>query len=94
MKRFIYGDRNGIYIIDLQQTLQRIETAYTMIRDTVADGGNVLFVGTKKQAQDPIQSFAEKSGSPYINQRVQSMAWVRPPLVDAVNWLVASTTFC
>ncbi|NLD75630.1 MAG: 30S ribosomal protein S2 [Acidimicrobiales bacterium] len=69
MKRFIYGDRNGIYIIDLQQTLQRIETAYTMIRDTVADGGNVLFVGTKKQAQDPIQSFAEKSGSPYINQR-------------------------
>ncbi len=69
MKRFIFGDRNGIYIIDLQQTLQRIETAYTMIRDTVADGGTVLFVGTKKQAQDPIQSYAEKSGSPYINQR-------------------------
>ncbi len=69
MKRFIFGDRNGIYIIDLQQTLQRIETAYTVIRDTVADGGTVLFVGTKKQAQDPIQSYAEKSGSPYINQR-------------------------
>ncbi|MCU1499686.1 MAG: rpsB, partial [Acidimicrobiales bacterium] len=69
MKRFIFGDRNGIYIIDLQQTLKRIETAYTTIRDTVADGGTVLFVGTKKQAQDPIQSYAEKSGSPYINQR-------------------------
>jgi small subunit ribosomal protein S2 len=69
MKRFIFGDRNGIYIIDLQQTLKRIETAYTAIRDTVADGGTVLFVGTKKQAQDPIQSYAEKSGSPFINQR-------------------------
>jgi small subunit ribosomal protein S2 len=52
MKRFIYGERNGIYIIDLQQTLERIETAYTFVRDTVADGGTVLFVGTKKQAQD------------------------------------------
>jgi small subunit ribosomal protein S2 len=69
MKRFIFGERNGIYIIDLRQTLKRIEAAYTTIRDTVADGGTVLFVGTKKQAQDPIQSYAEKSGSPYINQR-------------------------
>ena len=69
MKRFIFGDRNGIYIIDLQQTLKRIETAYIEIRDTVADGGTVLFVGTKKQAQDPIQSYAEQSGSPFINQR-------------------------
>ena len=69
MKRFIFGDRNGIYIIDLQQTLSRIETAYTFVRDTVADGGTVLFVGTKKQAQDPIQSYAEKCGSPYINER-------------------------
>jgi small subunit ribosomal protein S2 len=69
MKRFIHGDRNGIYIIDLQQTLERIESAYSYVRDTVADGGTVLFVGTKKQAQDPIQSYAEKSGSPYINQR-------------------------
>ena len=69
MKRFIFGERNGIYIIDLRQTLQRIETAYITVRDTVADGGTVLFVGTKKQAQDPIQSYAEKSGSPYINQR-------------------------
>ena len=56
MKRFIFGERNGIYIIDLQQTLTRIETAYTFVRDLVADGGTVLFIGTKKQAQDPIQS--------------------------------------
>ena len=69
MKRFIYGERNGIYIIDLQQTLQRIETAYTFVRDLVADGGTVLFVGTKKQAQDPIQCYAEKCGMPYINER-------------------------
>ncbi len=69
MKRFIFGERNGIYIIDLQQTLQRLEAAYTIVRDTVADGGSVLFVGTKKQAQDPIQSYAEKCGMPYINER-------------------------
>jgi small subunit ribosomal protein S2 len=69
MKRFIFGERNGIYIIDLQQTLTRIETAYTFVRDVVAKGGNVLFVGTKKQAQDPIQQYAEKSGMPYINER-------------------------
>ena len=69
MKRFIHGDRNGIYIIDLQQTLQRIETAYTFVRDTVAEGGSVLFVGTKKQAQGPVQSYAEKCGMPYINER-------------------------
>jgi small subunit ribosomal protein S2 len=69
MKRFIFGERGGIYIIDLQQTLTRIETAYTFVRDLVADGGTVLFIGTKKQAQDPIQSYAEKVGMPYINQR-------------------------
>ena len=69
MQRFIHGDRNGIYIIDLKQTLQRLETAYTFIRDMVADGGTVLFVGTKKQAQDPIQSYAEKVGMPYVNER-------------------------
>jgi small subunit ribosomal protein S2 len=69
MKRFIFGERNGIYIIDLEQTLARIETAYTFVRDTVANGGSVLFIGTKKQAQDPIQQYAEKCGMPYINQR-------------------------
>ena len=69
MKRFIFGERGGIYIIDLQQTLSRIEDAYTFVRDLVADGGTILFIGTKKQAQDPIQSYAEKVGMPYINQR-------------------------
>ncbi|MHB1447480.1 MAG: 30S ribosomal protein S2, partial [Acidimicrobiales bacterium] len=69
MKRFIFGERNGIYIIDLNQTLRRIETAYTFVRDMVADGGTILFVGTKKQTQDPISSFAERCGMPYVNER-------------------------
>jgi small subunit ribosomal protein S2 len=69
MKRFIHGERNGIYIIDLQQTLGRIETAYSYVRDLVADGGTILFVGTKKQAQDPVQSYAERCGMPYVNER-------------------------
>jgi small subunit ribosomal protein S2 len=69
MKRFIFGERNGIYIIDLDQTLQRIETAYAFVRDMVADGGTVLFVGTKRQAQDAVQSYAEKCGMPYVNHR-------------------------
>jgi small subunit ribosomal protein S2 len=69
MKRFIFGERHGIYIIDLQQTLSRIETAYTFVRDVTAKGGTVLFVGTKKQAQDPIQQYAELSGMPYVNER-------------------------
>ena len=59
MKRFIFGERNGIYIIDLQQTLERIDTAYRFVRHTVENGGTVLFVGTKKQAQEPIQKQAE-----------------------------------
>jgi small subunit ribosomal protein S2 len=69
MKRFIYGERNGIYIIDLQQTLQRIEVAYTFVRDLVADGGAILFIGTKKQAQDPVARAAQGCGMPYINER-------------------------
>ena len=69
MKRFIYGERNGIYIIDLDQTLSRIETAYTFIRDLTAEGGTVLFVGTKRQAQDAVESYAEKCGMPYVNHR-------------------------
>jgi small subunit ribosomal protein S2 len=69
MRRFIFGERNGIYIIDLEQTLTRVETAYGFVRDLVANGGDVLFVGTKKQAQDPIQSYAEKVGMPYVNER-------------------------
>jgi small subunit ribosomal protein S2 len=69
MKRFIYGERNGIYIIDLHKTLEGIEKSYTFVRDLVADGGSVLFVGTKKQTQDPIARYAEKCGMPYINER-------------------------
>ena len=69
MKRFIFGERNGIYIIDLTQTLQRVESAYTYVRDLVAEGGSILFIGTKKQAQDPVQGFAEKVGMPYVNER-------------------------
>ena len=69
MKQFIFGEKNGIHIINLDQTLERVETAYTFVRDLVANGGTVLFVGTKKQAQDPIRSYAEKCGMPYINER-------------------------
>jgi small subunit ribosomal protein S2 len=69
MKRFIFGERNGIYIIDLQQTLSRVETAYNFVRELSANGGTVLFVGTKKQAQDPVRSFAEKCGMPFVNER-------------------------
>jgi small subunit ribosomal protein S2 len=69
MRRFIFGERNGIYIIDLQQTLERIDSAYRFIRRTVSDGGTVLFVGTKKQAQEPIQRQAERCGMPYVNYR-------------------------
>ncbi len=69
MKRFIYGERNGIYIIDLEQTLTRIEDAYHFTRNLAAKGGTVLFIGTKKQAQDPVRDFANHSNMPYINER-------------------------
>jgi small subunit ribosomal protein S2 len=69
MRRFIFGERNGIYIVDLHQTLDRIESAYRFVRDTSADGGTVLFVGTKKQSQEPIETFAKASGMPYVNFR-------------------------
>ncbi len=69
MKRFIHGERGGIYVLDLVQTLQRIEKAYIFVRDTVAEGGTVLFVGTKKQAQEPIKRHAQSVGMPYVNQR-------------------------
>jgi small subunit ribosomal protein S2 len=69
MKRFIFGERHDIYIIDLEQTLARVETSYAFVRDLVAKGGDVLFIGTKKQAQDPIRDYANKCGMPYINER-------------------------
>jgi small subunit ribosomal protein S2 len=69
MKRFIFGERNGIYIIDLNQTLQRVDVAYSFVRDLVANGGSVLFIGTKKQSQDPISRFAQQCGMPFVNER-------------------------
>ncbi len=69
MKRYIFTERNGIYIIDLQKTLANIEIAHNFIRDLVADGGTVLFVGTKKQAQEAIEEHATRSGMPYVNYR-------------------------
>jgi len=69
MKRFIFTDRNGIYIIDLQQTLTFIDKAYEFVKETVAHGGSVMFVGTKKQAQESIAEEATRVGMPYVNQR-------------------------
>jgi len=69
MKRFIFTERNGIYIIDPQQSLQFIDRAYEFIKETVAHGGSVLYVGTKKQAQEAIAEQARRVGMPYVNQR-------------------------
>ncbi len=69
MRPYIFGERNGIYILDLKQTIINGDRAYTMLRETAAKGGTVLFVGTKKQAQESIQTQAERADMPYINQR-------------------------
>ena len=69
MKRFIMTERNGIYIIDLQQSLSYIDRSYAFIKETVAKGGTVMFVGTKKQAQEAIAEQATRVGMPYVNQR-------------------------
>ncbi len=69
MKRFIMTERNGIYIIDLQQSLTYINDAYEFVKETVAHGGTILFVGTKKQAQEPIAEQAMRVGMPYVNHR-------------------------
>src|SRR5215211_4851004 len=69
MKRFIFTERNGIYIIDLQQSLTYIDNAYEFVKETVAHGGSILFVGTKKQAQEPVAEQATRVGMPYVNQR-------------------------
>jgi small subunit ribosomal protein S2 len=69
MKPYIFTERNGIHIIDLQQTVAAVDTAHNLVRDTVAAGGTLLFVGTKRQAQESIQKEAERCGMPYINQR-------------------------
>ncbi len=69
MRRFIYGERNGIYVIDIRQTVGRIESAYSFTRDLVARGGTILFVGTKKQAQEVIEFQATRVGMPYVTER-------------------------
>lgn len=69
MKPFIFTERNGIYIIDLQQTLGYIDSAFEFVKETVAHGGNILFVGTKKQAQEAIEEEAKRVGMPYVNHR-------------------------
>ena len=69
MKRFSFADRNGIYIIDLQQTLTFIDKAYEFVKETVAHGGTVWLVGTKKQAQESVAAEATRVGMPYVNQR-------------------------
>ncbi len=69
MAEYIYTERNGIYIIDLQKTVKKLEEAYNFVRDTALEGGQILFVGTKKQAADSIKSEAERAGQFYINAR-------------------------
>jgi small subunit ribosomal protein S2 len=69
MKRFIFTERNGIYIIDIQQSLSYIDRAYEFVKETVAHGGTVLFIGTKRQAQEPVAEQATRVGMPYVNQR-------------------------
>ncbi|HEY8720641.1 30S ribosomal protein S2, partial [Pengzhenrongella sp.] len=69
MKRFIFTERNGIYIVDLQQSLGYIDAAYDFVKETVAHGGTILFVGTKKQAQEPVAEQAARVGMPFVNQR-------------------------
>ncbi|RXT15142.1 30S ribosomal protein S2 [Ammoniphilus sp. CFH 90114] len=69
MAKYIFTERNGIYIIDLQKTVKKVEEAYNFVRDVAANGGKLLFVGTKKQAQDSVKEEAERSGMYYINQR-------------------------
>ncbi len=69
MKRFIFTERNGIYIIDLQQSLSYIDRAYEFVKETVAHGGSIMFIGTKKQAQEEVASQATRVGMPYVNQR-------------------------
>ena len=69
MAPYIYTERNGIYIIDLQQSVGMVDDAYNAVADIVANGGNILFVGTKKQAQDAIKTEAERCGQFYVNER-------------------------
>lgn len=69
MKKYIFTERNGIYIIDLQKTVKKVEEAYNFVKDLAGNGGNILFVGTKKQAQESVKDEAERSGMFYVNHR-------------------------
>lgn len=69
MKPYIFAERNGIHILDLRKTLEAVNESYDLIRDVVADGGTILFVGSKRQAQDTIEQEARRAGMPYVNQR-------------------------
>ena len=69
MAEYIYTERNGIYIIDLQKSVGKVDEAYNAVKNIVADGGTILFVGTKKQAQDSIRTEAERCGMFYVNER-------------------------
>lgn len=69
MKRYIFTERNGIYIIDLQKTVKKVEECFNFVKDVAANGGSVLFVGTKKQAQESVKDEAERAGMYYVNQR-------------------------
>src|SRR5450759_536276 len=82
MKPYIFTERNGIYILDLQRTLKEIDVAYRFVRNVAAQGRPVLFIGTKKQAQEAIASEAERAGQPYVNQR-----WLGGMLTNWVTML-------
>ena len=69
MAEYIFTERNGIYIIDLQKTVKKLDEAYMFVRDLAADGGSIIFVGTKKQAQDSVKEEAERCAMPYVNAR-------------------------
>jgi SSU ribosomal protein S2P len=69
MKPYIFTERNGIHIIDLQQTVKLLNQAFNVVRDTVANGGSVLFVGTKRQAQETVKEEAVRAGMPYVTER-------------------------
>ena len=88
MKPYIYGARNGIYIIDLQKTVNLFKTAYEFVVDTVAQGGAVIFVGTKKQAQEAIKEETERCGMFYVNHR-----WLGGTLTNFVTIRTGNRTF-
>ncbi len=85
MAEYIYTERNGIYIIDLQQTTKLIDKAYDVVKEVVAEGGKVLFVGTKKQAQEAIQKEAERCGMFYVNNR-----WLGGMLTTSIQFKAES----